>query len=89
MGKVLLAELKKIKEEYPELISNVRGEGLMCAFDLPTGEQRDTFLGKMWDNKVMILLCGDRSMRFRPHLNVTEDELMYGCKVIRKVLSEM
>ena len=89
MGKVLLAELEKIKEEYPELISNVRGEGLMCAFDLPNGEKRGEFLDKMWENKVMILLCGDKSMRFRPHLNVTENELMYGCKIIRKVLKEM
>jgi L-lysine 6-transaminase len=89
MGEILLAELKKIQAEFPDLISNVRGQGLMCAFDLPNGDKRGEFLGKMWENKVMILPCGDVSMRFRPHLNVSEDELMHGCKVIRKVVSEM
>ena len=89
MGKILLAELQKIRDEFPELISNVRGQGLMCAFDLPNGDKRGEFLSKMWKNKVMILPCGDQSMRFRPHLNVSKEELMHGCKVIRKVLSEM
>ncbi len=88
-GAYLLEELKKIEADYPALISNVRGKGLMCAFDLPTGEKRDKFLGKMWDNKVMILLCGDKSMRFRPHLNVSKEEIDHGCDVIRKVLKEM
>ncbi len=89
MGAVLLNELEAIQKEYPELISNVRGKGLMCAFDLPDGAQRDVFLAKMWENKVMILLCGDKSMRFRPHLNVNEDEIKQGCKIIRTILSEM
>ena len=88
-GKVLLKELEGIREEYPSLISNVRGKGLMCAFDLPDHAKRNTFLSKMWENKVMILPCGDHSIRFRPHLNVKESEIRHGVKVIRKVLNEM
>ncbi|MCK4813130.1 MAG: aminotransferase class III-fold pyridoxal phosphate-dependent enzyme, partial [Candidatus Marinimicrobia bacterium] len=89
MGDILLDELEAIQKEYPKFVSNVRGKGLMCAFDLPDGAQRDVFLAKMWENKVMILLCGDKSMRFRPHLNVSEDEIKQGCKIIRNILSEM
>ncbi|MBN2781203.1 MAG: L-lysine 6-transaminase [Candidatus Marinimicrobia bacterium] len=89
MGEVLLDELKAIGREFPKLISNMRGEGLMCAFDLPDHVQRNAFLSKMWENKVMILPCGDHTIRFRPHLNVSKDEIMKGAAVIRKVLKEM
>ncbi len=89
MGSVLLNELTDIGDSYPELISNVRGQGLMCAFDLPDGGKRDTFLSKMWENKVMILPSGDQSIRFRPHLNISKEEIRTGTGIIRKVLEAM
>jgi L-lysine 6-transaminase len=89
MGNLLLRELLDIQESYPEMISNVRGKGLMCAFDLPDQSQRDMFLGKLWENKMMILPCGDHSIRFRPHLNVSEDEIAIAKRIIRKVLEEL
>jgi L-lysine 6-transaminase len=42
----------------------------MCAFDLPTGEIRKDFQEKLYEENVIILICGDCSLRFRPHLNV-------------------
>jgi L-lysine 6-transaminase len=45
-------------------------KGLMCAFDLPTGEIRKDFQEKLYEENVIILICGDCSLRFRPHLNV-------------------
>lgn len=88
-GDLLLSELEAIQADFPELISNARGKGLMCAFDLPNGDLRDKFLVEMWENKVMILGCGDQAIRFRPHLIVTADEIKEGCAVIRKVLKKM
>ena len=40
-GKRLLQGLEEIEKKYPQKISNARGRGLMCAFDLPTPEKRD------------------------------------------------
>ena len=56
-------------------LSNARGRGLMCAFDLPTGEDRATFLTKLRDNGVMALPCGAVTVRFRPPLNVSAEEI--------------
>ncbi|MFO7840884.1 MAG: L-lysine 6-transaminase [Fidelibacterota bacterium] len=89
MGEILKKELEDIQIIYPDIISNVRGKGLMCAFDLPDGDKRDAFQSKMWENKVMILPSGDQSIRFRPHLNISEKEIRMGTGVIRKVLEEM
>jgi L-lysine 6-transaminase len=89
MGDVLQKELRDIQVAYPDLISNVRGLGLMCAFDLRDGKKRDDFISRMWENKVMILPCGDHSVRFRPHLNISKKEIETGVSVIKKVLDRM
>ncbi|MEA1986354.1 MAG: L-lysine 6-transaminase [Candidatus Marinimicrobia bacterium] len=88
-GEYLLSELQKIANDFPQLISNPRGKGLMCAFDLPDGEIRDSLLGKLSDKQLLILGCGDNSIRFRPHLVITKDEIKHGIDVIREVLESM
>ncbi|TKJ41264.1 L-lysine 6-transaminase [candidate division LCP-89 bacterium B3_LCP] len=89
MGKVLLKGLEGLQGELPEIVSNARGLGLMCAFDLPTSAERDQFRGKVYDNGVAILGCGDRSIRFRSPLNVKEEELGQAIDAIRMTLKKM
>jgi len=87
VGDHLKFQLNIIQEEYPNLISNVRGLGLMCSFDLPTADLRNKFRDNCYNEKLMILGCGEKSIRFRPPLNITEKEIDKGLTIIRKVLS--
>ncbi len=86
MGRYLLKQLEALQQEFPHLISNVRGRGLFCAFDLPSTELRDQFRQKLFDHHVLMLPCGEISMRFRPPLNVTRDTIDQGFDRIRSVL---
>lgn len=62
VGNYLLSRLHSV-----DGLQNVRGRGLMTAFDLPTAEERDRVLDNM--RKYMTALpCGERSIRLRPHL---------------------
>tara|TARA_Y100000034_G_scaffold35064_2_gene43023 strand:- start:7243 stop:8511 length:1269 start_codon:yes stop_codon:yes gene_type:complete len=72
MGHYFLEELLKI-----EGILNVRGRGLMLAFDLETTEKRDEFFGKLQESGVLALKCGDCGIRFRPHLTITKQDIDY------------
>ncbi len=56
-------------------ITNIRGRGLMCAFDLPATEMRDDLLGRMRGRLLMALPAGPIAIRFRPPLNVTAEEI--------------
>ncbi|HEX2866494.1 MAG TPA: L-lysine 6-transaminase [Ignavibacteriales bacterium] len=85
-GKVLLDQLYNLQEDNPGLISNVRGLGLMCSFDLPSVELRKEFLNLCYLNKLLILPCGEHSIRFRPSLAITGAEINEGLKIIEKVL---
>jgi len=56
-------------------VSNARGRGLMCAFDLPTTDLRNGFLTKLRGRGMMALPCGANTVRFRPPLTVSADEV--------------
>ncbi len=73
-GKRLLEGLKDIQERY-DLVNNVRGKGLMCAFDAPSPQQRDQLQGKLFSNGLAIVTCGSQTIRFRPPLIVSEEEI--------------
>ena len=75
VGEYLLEGLQKLQQQFPDKISNARGRGLMCAIDLPTGANRDKLQEILYKDGLIILSCGDRSIRFRPHLNVTKEEI--------------
>ncbi|MGB8317754.1 MAG: L-lysine 6-transaminase [Ignavibacteriaceae bacterium] len=87
MGEYLLSRLYELRDEFPALISQPRGLGLMCSFDLPSAELRNKFKDKCFENKLIILGCGEKSMRFRPRLNITKDDLDEGLNIIKKILT--
>jgi L-lysine 6-transaminase len=89
MGIFLLDGLIKIEQKFPDLISNARGRGLMCAFDLPTSELRNNLQTELYKNHLIVLTCGTESIRFRPHLNVTKEDLQKALDIIEKVLEAM
>jgi L-lysine 6-transaminase len=88
-GEYLLSELKKLESDYPGLVSNARGRGLFCAYDLPTGEQRDKMSNLLQDEGALVLGCGYKSIRFRPHLNVSREEIDLGISMMRKALPKV
>lgn len=85
MGDYLYKKLEKLLKKHTNL-SNLRGKGLMIAFDFANSMQRDEFVKNAYKNKLLILGCGDKSIRFRPHLNVTKSTIDDAIKVIEKSL---
>ncbi len=89
VGALLLAELEKLQQEYSDRISNTRGRGLMCAFDLENTETRDRFKKLAFENGMLILGSGRKSIRFRPTLSVGREEVEQGIGILRRVLSSL
>jgi L-lysine 6-transaminase len=89
VGARFLSELERFTRELPQLVSNVRGRGLMAAFDLPSGEQRDAAIKAMTQNDVMVLSSGHQSVRFRPPLNLSIDEAEEGIRRMEKALRQL
>ena len=54
---------------------NVRGKGLMIAFDLETHESRNVFTTEAAKKGLLLMGCGTKSVRLLPPLNVTKREI--------------
>ncbi len=89
LGRQLLDGLRALADRHP-VVGDVRGRGLMCAFTLPEPGLRDELLRRMReDEHVLILGCGTASVRFRPPLTVSADELARGLAALDRVLSTL
>lgn len=86
VGSWLLAELQELAARQP-LVSNPRGRGLLCAFSLPDTATRNALLAELAERHVLILGCGERSVRFRPALTISIDDLRRGLSAIDETLS--
>ena len=89
VGEHLLKNLNSLENEFPRLVDNTRGRGLFCAMDLATSQERDQLKTKAYEEGLILIGCGDRSIRFRPPLNVKNDEVDEGMTIIRKALQEI
>jgi len=68
-GAELCSGLEALAQRIPEL-SNARGLGALCAVDLPNTELRNLVVKRCFAERLIILACGQRSLRFRPFLCV-------------------
>lgn len=85
MGALIAEGLQDIANRT-ELIENVRNCGLLIAFDVMDPGGRGKFVDTLYSNGLMVLMCGERSIRFRPHLNVTEDVIAEALEIFEKTL---
>src|SRR5205809_4343356 len=67
-----------------EMVSAVRGRGLFIAFDLPDAKTRDDVWRKLFDSGLLVLKSGERSVRFRPALDITKEMVDEAMEILRK-----
>jgi len=60
----------------------------MCAFDLRDGTLREAVIQNAYDDGMVIIGCGPNSIRFRPALIVTKENIAEGLEKLRKSLKK-
>ena len=70
VGGYVQEKIHGLGEAWPGTITNVRGKGLFTAFDLPDRESRHALLNLCKEEGVILLPCGNRSIRLRPPLDI-------------------
>lgn len=88
-GQYLQTRVQELYVKYPEKVFNPRGLGLFCAFDAKEGTTRDMISKNAMKEGLMILGCGEKTIRFRPTLCVTKDEIDMGIDILDKVIKEI
>ncbi|MCE9626873.1 MAG: L-lysine 6-transaminase [Candidatus Eisenbacteria bacterium] len=75
VGSYLLTQLEALQKEMPDVLSNARGRGLLCAIDFKDSATRNAVSDKAYELGMVILGCGHHSLRFRPPLDITTSEI--------------
>jgi L-lysine 6-transaminase len=89
VGDYLHENLLALQTEFSELVSNVRGLGLFCAIDLDTNRKRELLKDKALEKGLILIGCGNQTIRFRPPLNLSKAEVDEGIDILRRCLKEM
>jgi len=88
LGEYLLAGLRDLAESHTALVAHPRGRGLMCAITLPAARLRDEVVTRLREEEHVIMLgCGETSLRFRPALTVRVEELDRALAALDRVLA--
>ncbi|MDB5007239.1 MAG: L-lysine 6-transaminase [Mucilaginibacter sp.] len=88
MGEYLQDQLAAISKTHP-IISNIRGRGLLTAFDFPSKATRDKFIKLGMLQNVMFLGCGERSIRFRPALIIDKKHIDEGLTILENIAANI
>ena len=89
IGEYLLDKLHQLGVLHPHKISNIRGKGLMCAFDLPDTKSCTELIDLAYDNQLLIISCGTRSIRLVPVLDVTKSDIDKLIKILDYCLTKL
>ena len=88
VGDLLKEGLEKLAADF-DIVTNVRGKGLLVAMDLPDGDTRGQVWQGCWDRELAVLSCGPSSIRLRPSLVFTEEQAEQVLGTLREVLAEI
>ena len=92
-GKELINGLKKLQYKY-ESIGDVRGKGLMVAIELvedretekPDKKLRDEIIQNAFKKGLLLLGCGESSIRFSPALTITSSQINICLSILDDIL---
>ena len=83
ISKYFHSELNLIKDDYPKIIKEVRGIGLLIGLQLHNDQSK--FIKKLEDNSLLTIRAAENVIRILPPLNVKKSEIDLAIKIIRKV----
>mgnify|MGYP001562214894 CR=1 FL=1 len=84
-GKYLMQCLRELARENVN-VRNVRGVGLMTAFDLPTGKMRNDLVIEAVKRGLVVIGCGMQGIRLIPPYIITKKEIDEAMDIIRASL---
>ena len=87
ISEYFLSNLNKIQNEYPNIIKEIRGRGLLIGIQLKADQTK--FIKKLMDNNLLTIRAAENVVRILPPLNVKKNEVNQALKIINKVCKEL
>ena len=88
VGESSISELKELKKEYPNIIKDVRGKGLLIAVELANDNTAATINSKCLDDGLILNVTQGNIIRMFPALNISKEEMEEGLNIFKNALDE-
>jgi acetylornithine/N-succinyldiaminopimelate aminotransferase len=83
ISKYFYDELCKLQSEFPSIIKEVRGKGLLIGIKVTTDQ--NLFIKKLLENKLLTIRAAENVVRLLPPLNVKKENIEEAIVILRKV----
>ena len=77
------------KTLFQDKVLNYRSSGLLIAFDFETKEKRDIFTKLCFENNLICNGTGEKAVRIRPNLAISENEMDQSAEIFNKVFKKI
>ncbi len=89
MGRIFREQMRELQQQRPDLVTAVRGMGLLNAVVINEAEESDTAWNiclRMAENGLLAKPTHGNIIRFAPPLVICESEMMEACAIIRAAI---
>ena len=86
MPEYFFSQLNKIKNEFPKIVKEIRGKGLMIGIQF--FEEPNKYLTDFYNNKLITVKASDSVIRILPSLTVSKEEIDEGISIITKTFKQ-
>ena len=88
-GDLARAGLDALADAYSGLIENVRGAGVMLAFDVPRADLQDTLRDRAFRRGLVLLPAGERTLRFYPRYDTEPYAIAEGLAILKAAIEDI
>jgi 4-aminobutyrate aminotransferase-like enzyme len=81
--------LEALERDYSAFVQNVRGVGVMLAFDVVRPDWRDVLRDRAFRHGLILLPAGDRALRFYPRFDTEPYAIEEALGILRRSLDEI
>jgi len=82
------AGLDALAKDYPEIVKNVRGAGVMLGFDVQRADLGDVLLDRAFRRGLVLLPAGERTVRFYPRYDTEPAALDEALAILRLAIDD-
>ena len=81
--------IEALAREYPEILKNVRGAGVMLGFDVQRTDLSDALLDRAFRRGLVLLPAGERSVRFYPRYDTEPSAIDEALSILRSAIEDL
>jgi acetylornithine aminotransferase len=79
-GRLLREGFEQLRREFPDLIGEVRGRGLILGVQLT--QDPSPIIKAARERGLLVITCGTNTLRFVPPLTISDDEIRTGLRIL-------